>query len=63
MKVTVNKMNKFLMFKLPSAFLCGVRLRKLDNEKAVVTVRYRWINQNPFNSIYFAVGNLFKLTE
>jgi hypothetical protein len=58
MKVTVNKMNKFLMFKLPSAFLCGVKLKELDSKKAVVTVRHRWINQNPFNSMYFAVQSM-----
>jgi len=58
MEVTVKKMNKFLMFKLPSAYLCGVRLIKLQNEKAIVSVRYRWINQNPFNSLYFAVQSM-----
>ncbi len=58
MKVTVNKINKFLLFKLPSAYLCGVRLRELTNAKAVVTVKYRWINQNPFNSMYFAVQSM-----
>ena len=56
--VTVKKMNSFLMFKLPAAFLCGVRLRTLDNEKAIVKVRYKWINQNPFNSMYFAVQSM-----
>ena len=55
MEVTVNKMNKYLMFKLPSAFLCGVKLRALNSVKADVTVKYKWMNQNPFNSMYFAV--------
>ena len=58
MKVTVKKMNKFLIFKLPSAYLCGVRLRALDDIKSVVTVKHRWINQNPFNSMYFAVQSM-----
>ncbi|WP_089380819.1 DUF4442 domain-containing protein [Lutibacter agarilyticus] len=58
MKITVKKMNRFLMFKLPSAYLCGVRLKELDAEKAVATVKYRWINQNPFNSMYFAVQSM-----
>ena len=58
MEVTVKKMNKFLMFKLPSAYLCGVKLKELDNTKAVVKVKYRWINQNPFNSMYFAVQSM-----
>jgi hypothetical protein len=58
MSVTVKQMNRFLMFKLPSAFLCGVRLKELDDSKTIVTVTHRWINQNPFNSMYFAVQSM-----
>ena len=58
MKVTVKSINKFLLFKLPSAYLCGVRLREIDNSKAIVTVRYKWMNQNPFKSMYFAVQSM-----
>ena len=58
MEVTVKKMNRFLMFKLPSAFFCGVRLKSLEDTKAVVTVTHRWVNQNPFNSMYFAVQSM-----
>jgi len=58
MEVTVKKMNRFLMFKLPAAYLCGVKLKELDNTKALVNVTYRWINQNPFKSMYFAVQSM-----
>ncbi|HSQ46079.1 MAG TPA: DUF4442 domain-containing protein [Lutibacter sp.] len=58
MSVTVKKMNRFLIFKLPSAYLCGVRLKELDNSKTIVAVTHRWINQNPFNSMYFAVQSM-----
>lgn len=58
MSVTVKQMNRFLMFKLPSAYLCGVRMKELDNSKTIVTVTHRWINQNPFNSMYFAVQSM-----
>ena len=58
MEVTVKNMKRFLMFKLPSAYLCGVKLKEINNEKAVVTVKYKWINQNPFNSMYFAVQSM-----
>jgi hypothetical protein len=58
MKVTVKNMNRFLMFKLPAAFFCGVRLRVLEASTAKVTVRYKWINQNPFKSMYFAVQSM-----
>jgi hypothetical protein len=43
------------MFKLPSAFICGVRVKAIDENKCEVSVKHRWINQNPFNSMYFAV--------
>jgi hypothetical protein len=55
MELTVSKFNRFIFFKLPSAFLCGVRLKHIDENKCVVSVKHRWINQNPFNSMYFAV--------
>lgn len=58
MEVTVKKMNRYLMFKLPSAYLCGVKLKTLDSIKAVVQVKYKWLNQNPFNSMYFAVQSM-----
>lgn len=44
----------FMFLKLPSAFLCGVRLRQISTQKAVVSVPYKWLSQNPFRSIYFA---------
>lgn len=55
MKLTASKLNKFLFFKLPAAFICGVRVKELDETDCEVTVKHRWINQNPFNSMYFAV--------
>ena len=55
MKLSVPKLNKFLFFKLPSAYFCGVRVKQLEHDKCIVTVKHSWINQNPFNSMYFAV--------
>ncbi len=43
------------MLKLPSAWLCGVRVKYIDQTECEVGVKHRWINQNPFNSMYFAV--------
>lgn len=48
------KFNLFLLSKLPSAWLCGVRVREIDAKYAVVSVPYKWLSQNPFRSIYFA---------
>lgn len=52
------KVNLFTFFKLPSAWWCGVRLRHMDNTKTVVTVKHRWFNQNPFNSMFWAVQGM-----
>jgi len=52
---TTRKLNQFLLLKLPSAFITGVRVEHITENRAVVKVKHRWISQNPFNSIYFAV--------
>ncbi|KJD33571.1 thioesterase [Tamlana nanhaiensis] len=58
MKLTPKKLNTFTMFKLPSAYLCGVRTKFINPEKCVVTVKHRWINQNPFKSMFWAVQGM-----
>ncbi|WP_370478500.1 DUF4442 domain-containing protein [Tamlana flava] len=58
MKLTPRKLNAFTMFKLPSAYLCGVRTKYIDDSKCVVTVKHRWINQNPFKSMFWAVQGM-----
>lgn len=55
MKFTPAKLNTFLFFKLPSAFWSGVRVKVIEDTTCVATVKHRWFNQNPFNSMYFAV--------
>ena len=44
----------YLLKSLPLAFIAGIRVKGLTNEKAVTTVRYGWLTQNPFRSMYFA---------
>lgn len=53
--INSSKLNQFLLFKLPSAWLCGVRVKHISRTECEVGVKHRWINQNPFNSMYFAV--------
>ncbi|WHT38281.1 MULTISPECIES: DUF4442 domain-containing protein [Myroides] len=55
MEFSVSSINKFLFFKLPSAYWTGVRLRSISDTTATTTVRHKWVNQNPFRSMYFAV--------
>ena len=44
----------YLLKKLPLAYIAGLRVNELSNEKAIVTVKYSWLTQNPFRSMYFA---------
>lgn len=58
MKITPKKINAFMLFKLPLGYLSGMRVKELDNQKCVVTIKHRWMNQNPFNSIFWAAQGM-----
>jgi hypothetical protein len=49
------KYRLFLFSKLPMAFLAGLRMTKLEEAICTIYVKYRWLNTNPFSSMYFAV--------
>ena len=49
------KFKLFTLTKLPMAFFSGLKVTTLEPNTAAVSVRFKWINQNPFQSIYFAV--------
>ncbi|MES2592619.1 MAG: DUF4442 domain-containing protein [Bacteroidota bacterium] len=44
----------YLMKKLPMAYIAGIKVRELSDERAVTTIKYGWLTQNPFRSMYFA---------
>ena len=44
-----------MLFKLPAAWLTGVRLSLINEDKCEVKVRFKWINQNPYRSMFWAV--------
>lgn len=58
MAISVSTFNASLFFKLPAAWWCGVRLKSISNEMATVSVTHRWINQNPFHSLFWAVQGM-----
>ncbi len=58
MKLNPRQVNLFNMFKLPAAYLTGVRVRSLNDNQCVVDVKHRWINQNPFKSMFWAVQGM-----
>lgn len=44
----------YLLKNLPMAFFAGIRVKELTDLKAIVTIKYGWLTQNPFRSMYFA---------
>jgi len=58
MKLTPSKINAFNFFNLPAVFLTGVRVKTIDNYSCTVRVKHRWINQNPFKSMFWAVQGM-----
>lgn len=49
------KYKLFMLTKLPMGFISGLKIIELNENKATVGVKFKWVNQNPFRSIYFAV--------
>jgi len=47
-------MKLFMLKKLPLALLVGLKIIEVNDEKAVVSIPYKFLNKNPFQSIYFA---------
>ncbi|HPE83018.1 MAG: DUF4442 domain-containing protein [Aequorivita sp.] len=58
MKLSPGKINTFLLFKLPSAYFAGVRVKSISETTCITTVKHKWINQNPFKSIFWAVQGM-----
>jgi hypothetical protein len=58
MLLTPGKINTFTLLKLPSAYFTGVRVKSISEESCVTSVKHRWINQNPFKSMFWAVQGM-----
>ena len=58
MKFTPRKVNLFNLIKLPLAYLGGVRVRSITGTEVVVSIKHRWMNQNPFNSMFWAAQGM-----
>ncbi|GAB3826506.1 PaaI family thioesterase [Pontibacter rugosus] len=48
------KFRLFMLAKLPMAYMADLRVASISEEQAQVTIPYKYLNKNPFNSIYFA---------
>lgn len=58
MKITPSKINTFMLFKLPLGWLSGMRVKSFDNESCIVKIKHKWINQNPYKSMFWAVQGM-----
>lgn len=53
-----STINNYLLLKLPIARIAGVKLTYCKKEEAQTRVKYRWLNQNPFKSMFWAVQGM-----
>ena len=50
--------NQLSFFWLPAAWICGVRVDSLENNKCTVRVKLGFLNKNPFKSLFWAVQGM-----
>jgi hypothetical protein len=48
------KLKLYFLAKLPMALLAGINIKSINEKEATVTMKYCYLNTNPFKSIYFA---------
>ena len=58
MQLTPRKINLFTLFKLPASYFSGIRVKEISPTSCKTSVRHRWINQNPFKSMFWAVQGM-----
>ena len=58
MKITPKRVNLFMLLKLPLAYISGVRVQTLSEEQATVKITHKWMNQNPFKSMFWAAQGM-----
>ena len=58
MKITPKRVNLFMLLKLPLAYIGGVRVKRVSDEQATVKITYKWMNQNPFKSMFWAAQGM-----
>ena len=58
MKFTSLGINMYTFFNLPSAWWCGVRVKKISSKCCSTKVNLNWINKNPFKSIFWAIQGM-----
>lgn len=58
MHLTPKKINLFNLVNLPAVYFTGIRVKNITDTSCTATVTLRWINQNPFKSMFWAVQGM-----
>jgi len=48
----------FAFFNVPAGWIAGMKLTELDANHCTTTLPFKFLNKNPFKSIYFAVQSM-----
>ncbi|GAA4837755.1 DUF4442 domain-containing protein [Algivirga pacifica] len=48
----------FTLTQVPLGYLAGMKLNSLDLHTCSTSMKYKWINKNPFKSMYFAAQSM-----
>ena len=52
------QLHLFLFLKIPISWIAGVRLKEMNDKICITKVKFGWLNQNPFNSMFWAVQGM-----
>jgi len=52
------KMKLYMLMNLPMGFIAGLKIIEISSQKSRISVPYKFINKNPFKSMYFAVQSM-----
>ena len=55
MKITKRSIRYFTLLKLPLVYFSGIRITNINADRVEASVKLKWINQNPFQSMFWAV--------
>ena len=58
MKITKRSIRYFTLSKLPLVYFSGIRITTIDADRVEASVKLKWINQNPFRSMFWAVQGM-----
>ena len=58
MKITKRSIRYFTLLKLPLVYFSGIKITSINNEGVEASVKLKWINQNPFRSMFWAVQGM-----